>query len=332
MFRKVLRILGLIGLGVFLALLLLEWAYRSYWFDFYRVELEYLTPAEDLKPNKEKKTVLVLGDSFSVGPDNYVDQLRERMPEYRFVNAAVPGTGLIQAGIILEDRIEEFQPDVVIYQMYPANDLMDWEYPVSGEGLSFGRKIYWWLANRFRSLAWLNYKFGQRLRGGTVATLKDHEEGFDPAKYNSRERLYFTIAPYLIGASTGNISTWKERYNGYRSYYQELFQAVCDKKTPVITLIVPHCAQVSREYQNRMKQVGARFEQPDWLLSPDYPFQLMINQGMGNAQPLILNPLAAFQCAEEEGTALYFTHDPHLNREGHRVLTDLLTQQLKKLK
>ena len=59
-----LALMSLVSLG--LALLVLEWAYRSQLVDMYRPELHSFNPAQMLTPNG-KPRLLVMGDSFTAG-------------------------------------------------------------------------------------------------------------------------------------------------------------------------------------------------------------------------------------------------------------------------
>ncbi len=66
---------------------------------FYKTELENLNTEIDPK----KKNILVIGDSFSAHPASYVKQLTENFIQYNFINASVPGTGIMQHELFIRE-------------------------------------------------------------------------------------------------------------------------------------------------------------------------------------------------------------------------------------
>ncbi len=77
-----------LGLSV---LLLLEGIYRLQLLDFYKNELSLIN--ENIQPEESKKRMLVIGDSFSAYPNNYVEQLSNHLQNFQFLNASVSGIG-----------------------------------------------------------------------------------------------------------------------------------------------------------------------------------------------------------------------------------------------
>ena len=137
----------------------LELAWRFQWIDTYRRELNVLNPT--LEVQKSGKTILLMGDSFTAAQNSWAETLRKLRPNDKIINSAVPGTSVLHANVMLSGRLETFQPDLLIYQIYVGNDLFDLRYPLNWQELSFGRYFYWALANRFRGIGWLNYALGQ---------------------------------------------------------------------------------------------------------------------------------------------------------------------------
>ncbi|MEL7223064.1 MAG: hypothetical protein AAGJ93_17200, partial [Bacteroidota bacterium] len=125
MLRKLLRgILYLLFLLV-ATILLLEVSYRWNIVDFYGANLRRLN-TEELGTKSDLPSVLVIGDSFSADMSSYVGFLRDSLREHRIINAAVPGTGVRQHQRFFKQRIREFQPEMLIYQLYVGNDLLDY--------------------------------------------------------------------------------------------------------------------------------------------------------------------------------------------------------------
>src|SRR5215831_21000878 len=153
-----LPLMVLVSLG--LALLVLEWLYRSQLVDTYRPELHTLNPPQVLAPNA-KPTLLVMGDSFTASRTSYAGILQDTLQEWRVINAAVSGTGVLQALYMAPKRFAQFYPSVFVYQVYVGNDLFDIRYPTNWRTVSLVRNLYWFLANHLRVIGYLNYRLRQ---------------------------------------------------------------------------------------------------------------------------------------------------------------------------
>src|SRR5262249_55431605 len=119
---SLLPLMVLVSLG--LALLVLEWVYRSQLVDMYRPELHTLNPPQVLASNA-KTTLLVMGDSFTASRTSYAGILQDTLQEWRMINAAVSGTGVLQALYMAPNRFDQFHPSIFLYQVYVGNDLFD---------------------------------------------------------------------------------------------------------------------------------------------------------------------------------------------------------------
>src|SRR6266705_4883245 len=150
-----LALLVLLSLG--LALLVLEWVYRAQLVDTYRPELRTFNPAPVSAPDG-KPALLVMGDSFTAGRTSYAGLLQDTLQEWRVINAAVSGTGVLQALYMAQNRFAQFHPAIFLYQVYVGNDLFDVRYPTNWRTISPVRNIYWLLANHLRVLSYLNYR------------------------------------------------------------------------------------------------------------------------------------------------------------------------------
>jgi hypothetical protein len=127
------------------ALLIFEFIYRDQLIDTFRAELKAYNSPQVLNMD-ERKTLLVMGDSFSAGNTSYPAWLRFFQDDYRVINAGVPGIGILEAAATAPRRFEEFKPSIFIYQVYVGNDLYNISYPVNWSNVSFIRNLYWSVA------------------------------------------------------------------------------------------------------------------------------------------------------------------------------------------
>ncbi|MEM6269669.1 MAG: hypothetical protein AAF998_09535 [Bacteroidota bacterium] len=322
------RLLGLLVLALFL----LEILYRYQVVDTYRREWKHLNPRIAAGKEIASGGVLVLGDSFTAAPENWVDRLRRRHPELPIWNAAVPGTGIRQANFLAPRRLAATQPQQFIYQIYVGNDLFDLRFPLNWEDIGGWRNLYWGLANRFRGLGWLNYALGQfRAAPPPSGTTdgKNLRRPFAPNRYSPRARLYLKAEPGLIENSVLVNGKRAADFEEYLGFLDELVRRAEDEAAAIYLLVIPHCAQVHARYTASMRQLGAEITDEKALRAASYPFLRRIEDHFaGQPQVQIVNALPVLRDLEACGTAAYFTNDIHLSPAGQQAVADLMDEQL----
>lgn len=336
--RKVglLALMSLVSLS--LALLVLEWAYRSQLVDMYRPELHSFNPAQMLTPNG-KPTLLVMGDSFTAGRSSYVGTLQDTLQEWQVINAAVSGTGVLQALYMAPGRFVQFRPSILLYQTYVGNDLFDIRYPTNWHTISLARNMYWWLANHFHVVSYLNYRLRQvkealtsRQRHalsltGTAAAAGD-TGAFSVEDYDARIKIYMRAEPSLLEDS---VLVQGGRQQDYAIFLEKLAQLLSYCKLEVCRaylLVLPHVCQVDAAYLTYMSQLGAHFTTPAALHLPEYPFLARLREHFATWPNVrVLSPLPRLREVHSQ-QAVYHVNDEHLNPLGQQELAVWLQQQL----
>jgi len=334
-----LALIVLVSLG--LALFGLEWVYRSQLVDTYRAELNTFNPAPVLAPNG-KPTLLVMGDSFTAGRTSYAGILQDTLQEWRVINAAVSGTGVLQALYMAPKRFAQFHPSILLHQVYVGNDLFDIRYPTNWRTVSPARNLYWLLANHLRVIGYLNYRLRQvketltahqghlpSLIGTAAAASAAGATGaFSVEHYDTRVKLYVRAEPSLIEDS---ILVQGDRQYDYATFVESLAQLLTYCKPEACRayiLVIPHVCQVDAAYLTYMSQLGARFTTPAALGLPEYPFLGRLRERF-SAWPNVhvVNPL--FKLREVHAQqAVYYANDEHLNLAGQQAIAALLRQDL----
>lgn len=298
---------------------LMEIAYRYQLVDFYRTEWQSLNPGS---PGTGQK-VLIIGDSFTAGTDAYPEVLRDSMPHADVRVAAVPGVGILEMGVITAARLREFQPDILVYQLYTGNDLWDIRKTTTSDSINFWRNLYWKASNYSLFLRYINYKSGQlkQSAGVSLDSVVWHDVSvFSPAQYNAREKTLFRAEPGLIqntmhlrGQRAGDMDIWFREMDG-------ILDRLPSSTQRVILVVIPHCTQVGRQYQKRMESIGAMpFDQTTTM--QNFPFLETIKQHYrADERVEVCSVLPLFQKTEADGEVLYYENDPHLNNTGQQVL------------
>ena len=331
-----LALMSLVSLGI--ALLVLEWAYRAQLVDMYKPELRSFNPAQMLTPNG-KPTLLVMGDSFTAGRTSYAGILQDTLQEWQVINAAVSGTGVLQALYMAPNRFAQFRPSIFLYQMYVGNDLFDIRYPTNWQTISLARNMYWLLANHLHVVGYLNYRLRQvtetlssRQRHalsliGTAAAAGD-TGAFSVEDYDARIKIYLRAEPSLLEDS---VLVQGNRPQDYAIFLEKLAQLLRYCKLEVCRayiLVIPHVCQVDAAYLAYMSQLGAHFTTPAALRLPEYPFLVRLREHFA-AWPnvRVINPLPRLREVHSQ-QAVYHVNDEHLNPVGQQELAALLQQQL----
>jgi hypothetical protein len=285
-----------------------------------------------------KPTLLIMGDSFTVSPGSYARVLQRSLQQWRVVNAAVSGTGVLQALYIAPHRFRQFRPSMFIYQVYVGNDLFDVRYPTNWRTVSAARNLYWLLANQLRVVSYVNYRIGQsrETRGtshepATVAADASVADGnadaFSVERYDSRVKTYLRAEPSLIEDSI-LVQGRQHDYAIFLDRLEELLRYCQSGECQAYVLVIPHASQVSDVYLAQMSQLGARFTMPEALRPLEYPFLIHLRERFaGSSNVRVINPLGRLRDAQARHP-VFNANDEHLNVAGQREISALLQQQL----
>jgi hypothetical protein len=319
---------------VSMLLLSAEGIYRIQLFDFYKSELNYLNPGiRDAKANTVP-VWMIFGDSFTADPKSYVGMLRDSLGEhFQLLNAAVPGTGMVQTEMIARRRIRQFPPDAVLFQLYVGNDLSDISHPVNWKSLSWQRNLYWAISDRFRVIAWLNYRFGQLFSGlrkgdGSLRDGKT-DAAFDPLSYDGRSRILIRGNPKGLAQA---IQVEGQHLSDMNVLLHKLDAAI--NRLPadclVYLLVIPHCSQIGEPYAGHFREMGAEVSHSEGQERMTYPFLMKLEDCFrADRRVRIMDALPALREAEDSGVPVYFPNDPHLNLQGQQTLARLILPYLR---
>ena len=281
------------------------------------------------------------GDSFTAGRTSYAGILQDTLREWRVINAAVSGTGVLQALYMAPNRFAQFRPAIFLYQTYVGNDLFDIRYPPNWHTVSLARNVYWFLANHLRVIGYPNYRLRQvqetltsrqrhalSLIDTVVAASAIRDTGaFSVEDYDPRIKIYLRAEPSLIedsisckaSASTTMQYSWRAWRNS---------SPTANQACRAYILVMPHVCQVEAAYLTYLSQLGAHFTTPAALVLPEYPFLVRLREHV-TAWPNVdvVNPLPRLRQAHAQ-QAVYYANDEHLNPAGQQEIAALLRQQL----
>jgi len=312
------RIVHIIIIGL-ISLLLLELCFRFQVIEFYKTELDGLNPSSGIV--SEKENILVFGDSFSAHPNSYVQYLRDKIPEFNFINAAIPGTGIKEHKLITQKRLRQFKPRHIIYQFYVGNDLADISHPVNFKTLSVFRNLYWLLSKEILVLQYINYRLAS-LKPNKQSIEEIHKGEFSVGSYNKRVCTYFKGDPEFLSNTITLQGNERTVFRQWKSDFSDFLACIPDSVGLTI-IVIPACVQVSDLYLERMRLLGAEFSGS--INNANYPLVTEMEKEFPDL--LIINPLEEFQNDEKNGKQLFYNNDPHMTLYGQKLLGKIILKQ-----
>lgn len=321
---KAIRILFKGFIIFFITLLILEISYRYYWIDFYKTEFSVLNNIQEKK--KSQKKILIFGDSFSAQEISYARILRDSS-KYQVINLSVPGSCVKQHELYAPKKIKEIDPDVIIFQLYVGNDLLDIHHPINWSKNSILKNTYWWIKDHFLFIGYLNYKIAQinAIKGERTQFKPVVESEFAPNKYDNRTRSYLAADPQYIEKMVQLTEERTDDFNSLLESYKNIISELSFQKK-VYFLIIPDATQTSEIVLKQYESMGMRLNDRKSFSNTDYPFNLRLKKEFHSAK--IIDPLAAFKEFQKNGKNLYYKNDPHLNETGQYLLYTIVKKEI----
>lgn len=319
---KLLKNLLSLCLLLFLTISLFELVFRFYLIDFYKNTFIALNGQEILKT--KKVDFLIFGDSFSALKNGYVDHLKTTFPDKTFINLSIPGIGIKQVNGYAETKIKTYNPDVIIYQVYVGNDLLDVKNLSNWSELSFSRNLYWQFSNYYLSLRYLNQNLLLFKRNLSIKDL-NLDKAFSSNLYNEREKLLLKADNQYLEKSITLNADFKTRYHNWKNKLACFIENI-PKDKKVYIIFVPHCAQINTFYFDNMLKIGANFSSQNEIINANYSFFENAKNDFKNYKNVsFFNPINYLQEKDKENYRLYYENDPHFNKNGQKELANYIS-------
>ena len=306
------------ALFVFLFVLTaLEISYRYQWIDFFKSEFKAL----NTEVKEGRSNVLLFGDSFTAHPNGYVELLRSRNTNYNFINTAIPGTGPIEMSLLAEGRVNEYSPELVIYQMYIGNDLLDIT-PIKNWGqLSFSRNLYWSSKSWFQIFGLLSRRWNGAQTDFDITYNSQEDIPFSIGTFSPRTKMLIKADPEFVEKSITDSEYFEDARDECVERIQYLEELLPDGTT-LYVVVLPHFSQVNEEYQRRFVELGAS----ETTQTTQYPFINYMEENLPGIH--VVNPLEFIRLREANGCQMYYENDPHFSGDGQAAFATFLEQEI----
>jgi hypothetical protein len=284
---------------------------------------------------------MVFGDSFTANSESYVAELRKNFPQYTFLNHAVPGTGVYEAGLMAKRRLKERPFQVVVYQIFVGNDLINVRKTINWQQNSIPRNLYYLLSKEIKSVEYLNFqlrkwRFADKTPSlFTSASFDSLQENpvFSPEEYSPFERR-------MLGADSSMLEDCVLLKNGreedfaiFMRQIDAFLEEIPHPEAEIFFLVIPHSTQVSEKYRNNFREMGISFPPDSLYATINYPFiRALQSHDVGNKKVHILNVLPDLREKEAQGYPTYYANDFHINATGQAIMAEVLGREIQKIK
>lgn len=327
---------GGILIAVFAVLVIVELGYRLGRPDPHGAEIEAFNP--DLMTGPwDGSTLLALGDSFTAGAESWPFALQSTLSEeWRVVNSGVGGTTITHAQLMARQRIRQFNPDVVVFQTYVGNDLLDLRHPRGSSGVGLARRAYWWVVDSGAFAPWyLNHRaagLAARRSFGPEGAAQAAAAPFSVDRYSPRDRWLSGLDPRHVERQVLVAGPpMEEAWSRYEENLHDLEVQCRESGADLVILVIPHCIQVAPVYRERFAAMGASWGDEDLLTRCPTPFVTRLEASFrGLSGVRIIDALPVMQLADREGPRLYSNNDPHLTEAGSDLLARIVAAAIKR--
>jgi len=302
----------IIGLIVLFSL---EICYRYQIIDFYASELKQLNSKEEL--SKTNVDLLVFGDSFGAGKNNYIEQLKNKNPDLVIINSSVVGFGVIETNIIAQKRIKRFNPKKIAYQIYEGNDLLDVQNPIDWRHYSFLKNVFWKTSNHIRFLGFLNFRLKVFNRNQRISSGVELQ-----GDYAIRTKIFLDGNPNYIQDITEINPPFDKAKKRWDGYFHRFINRAKVQTENIAIYAIPHCTQVGNDYLEIYNRLNENFKEHNLDCPSNFSLEIA---GYCQKQGVEFIPLCnSLIRSENKNKNNYYAFDPHFNENGQTLLADQL--------
>ena len=308
---------------------LIEVLYINRIINFHSGTFSDLNPVSEMTAKKDLPVILVLGDEVSANPDSYVAMLRAKHPGYKIINGAVPNSGIIEMENFGEKLIKEHNPDILIFQVNPANDLYDIRKGTDRSEAGLLSGITNSITDNFKFLDYISYKLSNSANDLAGQSF----DGLEPENIAYAEKINIkALGPGSYERQKGlteNSTLLKTmRQTDMETLLSRMNNLFCKMKngSKVFVLVTPHCSWIDKYYMDNMSLAGVELTE-DFIKFPGiYPFvKALSDYTYSNQKVKVVDPTLMLRHFDSTSKRLYKLRSNTLNRNGHEVLCSTIS-------
>lgn len=283
-------------------------------FSFFVIELNsgvYLwkTYGEDI--SLKKPVIMIVGDSFCVSASSFPYLLKKHLSQsYEVINISETGFGPDHYLMYVRLAPKHLRPKLCIVAINLGNDVLDVRGRIEESKVILGSSLSSYHIAR-RIYAHIKYRaIPRRFKDNTAV--------------NRLLSVAARRSPDLIMKNL-NIEgdDTKTGWLNFEKLIKQMGEASKENNTPLLFVAIPPAAQVSSKYHQMYETIGFRVDKESEYLTKLQDKLLEITTPLG-IPTLDLLPL--FKMVDSGN--MYYENDPHLNAEGHEILTKCLLDYL----
>ncbi len=267
--------------------------------------------------------IAFVGDSFTFGlgvgdGETFVDILDEQSDSV-FVNCGIPGYSTDQQCLLIEDDVLSYKPDQVILMVQLVNDVFDNERPYP---LQANRgKPHFVVEAGGLVLTNVPVPMIRKSQYRSKEDLASVVSGQEPSALMRHSALArMILSHFQLSVDT---SGFEQRFASALDLFRMIVtraEEACDKEGVALKLVL----LPGRSYVTRPDSPSAAYQ--------EYLRARIVEQGEAGGWEVLDLAHLLRERYESDGGEWFYKRDGHLTPEGHRVVADLLAEELETLK
>ncbi len=291
----------------------------------------------DLERTYEKQTgnyrILGLGDSFAFGhglplKESYLSLLEKKLQNklgdhLEVIKAGSPGVGFKEYLSILEQEGVKYNPDLILVSFFVGNDV-NRDITIDNAQQSENTKINNSKLDSFNLI--LNLKNYLRRNIHLYSFVVDRLKTIPIIRIWLQENGLASglIGSYVVDVLMKDYSVISKTYSKGWLEVESILEKMEGINDNIVVVIIPTREQVdSSRMLKAANQLGYKIQDIDI-----YKPSRIIKKYCQNMSILCIDLLPEFINMQEQGEQLYFDIDPHLNKEGNVLASEIIHRKI----
>ena len=302
---------------------------------YIRINSQGFRDDEPPREMQHAKRILVVGDSFvsNIAVEDqavFTEVMQHQLPDTSVLNFGVNGYSTVQEYLLLQQKTDDVNPDVIILVVYIRNDLTE---NVGEQWVPYPRPTAAWnedftielvpappprLAHSHSPLYFYKQLHLNQLINNSLSMIPHPTPGGYAPSVKTPPELY--LCRRDLSPDTQML------YRIMEQMLLKIQRLVAAKHKPLILVLAPSRVQVDGELMSSvLRRYGAK--------ENDYSFSLPDDMLMSFAKEhgfQTIDLLPALRSEARKGKRLYNSHEQHWNAEGNRVVAAVLLEHLRR--
>lgn len=269
----------------------------------------------------QKPKIVIIGDSFGASSFSFPQVLGKQLKNsHQVINLSESGFGPDHYLMYVRLVLKRLKPEVCIVSFNAGNDILDIRSSLEENKIKLGSSFFSYHLLR-RLYAHLKYR---AFRPEISRDAENIDEAEESELLNPLMKVAAAKNPDIVMRNlTVSGADVNQGWRNFKTILKELNKTSIEEKIPLVIMIIPNSMQVSDFYQKTYKAAGYKIPGKTDNLTGIQDKILDITTAL-DMKTIDFLPLLK----QHDKNNLHFHNDPHLNKDGHKLLTEYLLKYL----